>query len=277
MKRLFLLLMVCLGLVAVGVFASSEAAVGRGATVVRVSPAVVELDPGESTTVEVWVDNVEDLAGFAVEIHFDPDLVLASDLVLGSFLDYGGFIITKVDNNLGTLSYDFAQTGFDNIQSGSDVLFSFKLTTKNVPGAFQLEIINSDLVGVEGINHFPINHTVEHGSVRIIGAVDDEYQLIINETLSVDAPGVLANDILPAGVDYQAELVEDIPPGEGMLDLFTDGSFTYDPPEDWVGTTSFTYRACHNDSCTEPATVTIHVGSDQDPDWQIFLPLVMRQ
>ena len=64
-------------------------AASQSDTVVRVSPAEVTLPPGKSQTIEIWVDDVEDLVGFAIEIHFDPAYLLVDPLGLqpGSFLD----------------------------------------------------------------------------------------------------------------------------------------------------------------------------------------------
>ncbi len=89
--------------------------------------------------------------------------------------------------------------------------------------------------------------------------VDDDYVMLMNKTLDVAAPGVLGNDTGPIGETLLADLVTDVPTGEGDLTLHTDGSFEYTPPEDWFGTTSFSYRACYGLICSDLATVTITV------------------
>jgi hypothetical protein len=113
-----------------------------------------------------------------------------------------------------------------------------------------------------------------HAFVPVV--VDDWYSTPINEILDVNPPGVLLNDILPKSITYTAELVDPLPEGEGTLEepVLQNGGFVYVPPEDWTGTTFFTYRACDGDDCTAPATVTIVVEPDKG-GIQVFLPLIM--
>ncbi len=73
-------------------------------------------------------------------------------------------------------------------------------------------------------------------------ADDDGYQVFKNTQLSVPVPlGVLGNDVDVDPGALTAAVVS--PPPVGSLVLAADGSFTYDPPTDFTGTTSFTYRA----------------------------------
>lgn len=71
-------------------------------------------------------------------------------------------------------------------------------------------------------------------------AVDEEYTTSAGSQLVVDAAnGVLANDSDPDGDDLTALSVRD--PANGVLDLASDGSFTYTPDADFIGTDSFQY------------------------------------
>ena len=87
-------------------------------------------------------------------------------------------------------------------------------------------------------------------------AVDDSYSVNEGETLSVPAPGVLANDMDPDG-DHLTAVLYSAPTG-GSLSLNADGSFTYTPNQ---GTTSdtFQYTASDGTAVSDPATVTITV------------------
>ncbi|HEY3484797.1 MAG TPA: putative Ig domain-containing protein, partial [Ilumatobacteraceae bacterium] len=58
-------------------------------------------------------------------------------------------------------------------------------------------------------------------------AVADAYEVRAGETLSVTAPGVLANDVDPDGLALRASLVTS--PTRGTLELRPNGSFTYAP------------------------------------------------
>ena len=89
-------------------------------------------------------------------------------------------------------------------------------------------------------------------------ALDDRYDMLVNTTLTVAAPGVLANDRDFTGGACLIALL-DTPPAVGTLNLGTDGSFTYSPPLNFLGQVTFTY---HTNDCalnSNVATVTINV------------------
>jgi|GEM_PF-6474414 len=94
-------------------------------------------------------------------------------------------------------------------------------------------------------------------------AVDDTYDTPEDTLLDVPAPGVLTNDT-DADLDpLTAIKVTD--PAHGILTLNEDGSFTYDPEEDWNGSDSFTYKANDAQIDSNTATVTIQVTEVDDP------------
>lgn len=119
-----------------------------------------------------------------------------------------------------------------------------------------------------------IIHRTAHSLVRTIATIvcvvipatalaaptaeDDIYTTGVDSTLSVDAPGVLANDDPAGGGPLTAELVD--PPVEGgFVELFADGSFEYSPPAGFAGEDVFTYRARDGETPSNVATVTIDV------------------
>ena len=92
---------------------------------------------------------------------------------------------------------------------------------------------------------------------------DDTYTVLEETTLTVDAPGVLANDVDSDGTGLTASLVSNTL--HGTLTLSADGSFTYRPTANFFGTDSFTYNAYDGTSySTTPATVTISVTNVND-------------
>ena len=96
-------------------------------------------------------------------------------------------------------------------------------------------------------------------------AQSDAYTVKKNGRLSVKAPGVLGNDTDPDGDPLTAVLVAG--PAQGTLVLNTDGSFTYTPPKQFTGMTSFTYRAGDGAALSDLATVTLavaHPGKGQE-------------
>jgi len=87
-------------------------------------------------------------------------------------------------------------------------------------------------------------------------AANDTYSTNANRTLTQSLPGVLANDTAPEGAT-QAQLVSG--PSNGTLTLNSNGSFTYAPMTNYVGSDSFTYKATDGVSSSNEATVTITV------------------
>ena len=88
-------------------------------------------------------------------------------------------------------------------------------------------------------------------------ANNDSHEASQDGTLSVPAPGPLANDIDPEDDALSAVMVSDV--SHGALALGDDGSFTYTPDAGFVGTDSFTYRAADGASRSGVATVEILV------------------
>ncbi|MHB0936827.1 MAG: Ig-like domain-containing protein [Armatimonadota bacterium] len=90
-------------------------------------------------------------------------------------------------------------------------------------------------------------------------AVDDVYSGQENDTLQVNAAGVLGNDTDPDG-DAITAVLEDAP-AHGALALNPDGGFTYTPDTDYYGDDVFTYRTTDGSKTSEPATVTLHIAN----------------
>ena len=107
----------------------------------------------------------------------------------------------------------------------------------------------SVLVNTTGVNDAPV-------------AVDDAYSTGEDTVLVVPAPGVLGNDGDADGDPLSAALVGG--PANGTLVLNADGSFTYAPNANFVGTDSFTYTASDGTATSNTATVTITVTAVND-------------
>jgi adhesin/invasin len=88
-------------------------------------------------------------------------------------------------------------------------------------------------------------------------ASPDQYTTAVGTTLTVNAPGVLANDSDPDGGTLTATVVDQ--PSNGTLTLSSDGSFSYTPSAAFSGQDTFTYQAGDGTDTSAPATVTITV------------------
>ncbi len=94
------------------------------------------------------------------------------------------------------------------------------------------------------------------------GALDDAYSMNEGSTLNVTAPGVLGNDIDVDGDPLTAVLESGV--SNGTLTLNADGSFIYEPAQNFNGVDSFTYKAYDGSSYSNAATVTITVNPIDD-------------
>ena len=84
----------------------------------------------------------------------------------------------------------------------------------------------------------------------------DAFSTPVNTPLSVAAPGVLGNDDSPSAAPLSAVLVAG--PDHGALTLRANGSFTYTPAANFLGSDAFTYRATNGQN-SNVATVTLTV------------------
>lgn len=94
-------------------------------------------------------------------------------------------------------------------------------------------------------------------------ASSEGYSTAAGVTLSVAAPGVLANDADPDGDPLTAVLASG--PAQGTLALGADGSFVYTPSAGFAGADAFTYRASDGLLASDPATVTVTVVAPNQP------------
>ena len=104
---------------------------------------------------------------------------------------------------------------------------------------------------------------------RSLRAEDDAYTIPMNQSRTIEAPGVLKNDAAGEG----ASAVQDTEPAHGSLNFHGDGSFTYTPARDNVGRDSFIYHIAAAGGVSDPAVVSFATTSGADLEVQkTFLP-----
>ncbi len=98
-------------------------------------------------------------------------------------------------------------------------------------------------------------------------ARDDNYSTNEDQTLTINAPGVMSNDNDPDGGTITVTVPQLTGPSNGTLTLNADGSFTYVPNPNYTGPDQFTYSICDNGtpSKCDTATVFITVLPVNDP------------
>ncbi len=151
------------------------------------------------------------------------------------------------------------------------VALAFQGTNINVYFDNALEISTNDSISPftsGGITldaaSYPTPDTMSVDSVVVttlpLAANNDSYSTAVNTTLTVGAPGVLANDV---GTGLTAALVSG--PADGILTFNGDGSFAYTPTNNFIGVDSFTYQASNGQTNSNIATVSIAV-TQEPPD-----------
>ncbi len=105
------------------------------------------------------------------------------------------------------------------------------------------------LITVTAINHAPQSS-------------DDHYSASEDQALTIDLPGVLANDIDPDGDTIQAILV--VAPLHGTVSLNANGNFVYTPAANFNGSDSFSYKSNDGALDSNVATVFIDVQAVND-------------
>ncbi len=124
-------------------------------------------------------------------------------------------------------------------------------------GEHEVEFTATDPAGNESICSFTIR--VQQLENMPPSATNDEYTTRKNTTLTINAPGVLANDSDPEGDALVSVLLQQ--PANGQVELHEDGSFIYVPNTGFTGEDSFVYFAA-DDSGDDEAIVTITVKDD---------------
>ncbi|MBF4601095.1 tandem-95 repeat protein [Frigoribacterium sp. VKM Ac-1396] len=92
-------------------------------------------------------------------------------------------------------------------------------------------------------------------------ASDDQATTASGTTLTVDAPGVLAND---AGTDLT--VTSNTQPANGTATVKADGSYAYTPAKGFSGTDTFQYTTTDGGGGTSTSTVTISVTPSSSDD-----------
>jgi uncharacterized repeat protein (TIGR01451 family) len=119
----------------------------------------------------------------------------------------------------------------------------------------------SDAAGVNFTDTIDPNTTLVPGSLRVSPlAFADSYNATKGIALSVNAPGVLANDTGTPAPNAQPIAAGATTQG-GTVTLNADGSFNYTPPAGFEGADTFNYTAANGLSPNDTATVTINVDA----------------
>ena len=138
-------------------------------TVVRVNPEQIDLQAGQTATIEIRVEDVTDLFGFAIWIKFNhlKIFITPDSTALGDFLESGLTPVNKIDNDVGFIQYEMTQSGNETpSKSGSGVLLTFEISLLEEVSESALMIDDILLTDRDGVE---IPCQVEHGTVKTPG------------------------------------------------------------------------------------------------------------
>ncbi len=142
-------------------------------TIVRFDPGAASVATGQTTTVNVRIDDVTDLKGVEFYITYDPAILEVQDanagqsgiqITLGSFLTPEFVVVNTVDSTLGKIDFSYMQTS--GAVSGSGVVASITFKGK-AAGTSTLAFSSSVKLADAGSN--PIAFTPQNGQVTVGG------------------------------------------------------------------------------------------------------------
>ncbi len=207
-------------------------------------------DAGNTTAEAVSITVLGSIPAYPDAYTVTEDSTLTVDAANG--------VLANDDTESGTLAvavYDLPSHG--TVTLGSNGSFTYT-PTANFSGTDTFSYQATNTTGEES-NVALVTITVVEANDAPIG-VDDSYTLAEDTTLTKTAStGVLANDTDPDDNDLSVTLVDQA--AHGTVTLASDGSFSYVPAANYVGTDSFTYTvsdgALQSSEITVSLTVTI--------------------
>ncbi|NMC52980.1 MAG: tandem-95 repeat protein [Chloroflexi bacterium] len=203
----------------------------------------------DSALVTLNINGAPDTTADSYETGEDEELIVSSPGVLSNDTDPETESLTAVlDQNV--------QHGTLNLSSNGSFTYT---PTSGYSGSDQFSYYAND--GHQNSPSTTVTITVTAANDAPV-AVDDAHSTTEDTLLTVTAPGVLTNDTDLDGDTLSAILVDDA--AHGTLALSSNGSFTYDPDDNFTGSDSFTYTANDGTANSTPATVTITVTAAND-------------
>jgi VCBS repeat-containing protein len=159
------------------------------------------------------------------------------------------------DGRIDSRSWTFGDDGSDDEQNPAHDYAA--------AGTYTVALTVTDDDGATGSTSQPVTVTAPPAPNQPPQAQGDAYTTDEDAPLTVNAPGVLANDTDPEGNTLSA--VNPGSPSHGTLALASNGSFLYTPNADYSGSDSFTYQASDGSALSGQAVVNITVNPVNDP------------
>ncbi len=190
-------------------FSPPPAAQVESSAVIRIAPSTQQVNAGDATVIEIWVDDVIDLMGVDIELQFNPAILQVQDFDTGKEgiqIEPGYFLLpdfvvnNSADNQTGVINYAISQLDPTVPASGSGLLA--KTTFLPVaPGASSLDFIKTQLV-------ITINDTAQE-----ITVTPQAGQIIVDPTNGLPTPtSVSSATVAPTATPIESPTATVPPP-----------------------------------------------------------------
>ena len=233
-----------------------------GQIAILTSPDLSSFSDGLLTiTAMQTLDNVESDRSPGLDLRFDTTLPP---------------MMTSVASNTAAVGLPYVYDA-ENAEEGS---LDFRYSLANPPSDMTIDANTGQVdwtpdASHVGSNSFDVLATDAAGNVRtqsisvevmagdFLSTTPDSYHVTEDETLTVDAvQGVLANDGGAMTGSLTASLVA--PPAHGTVNFASDGSFSYEPDDNFSGLDSFAYTVTDGEQDSLDTTVTLNVDPVND-------------
>ena len=156
------------GMVLAGVIVTTLAARGwaSGAAVSVDPPEAVILGTTGAGETDVRVQEVEDLYGYQLELHYDPAIVSAESIKLGPFISPDWVLNQEIDNTTGVIALAVSQRHATPPRDGEGRLAQVSWRGQS-PGTSPLTLLGVKLAEPGGVQ-IPVD--VESGSIEVLPA-----------------------------------------------------------------------------------------------------------
>jgi len=151
---------IVLGVILCLLLAALPAAAQEQPAVVRSDRAVIELAPGQTTTVSVVLTEAREVYGIDVRAAFDPQLVEVVDadparegvqFTPGTFPQPDFLVRNEADNQAGTLRYAITQVNPTEPANGTGVIFTLQLRARADSGTGSFAVTTVEMSDRDGI------------------------------------------------------------------------------------------------------------------------------
>jgi uncharacterized repeat protein (TIGR01451 family) len=204
-------------------------------------------------------------AAYSVTLDRFVDTLPAGFVYVPNSSTFGGAPILEPTNAGGVLTWSQGNTYIVPAGARSDFVFQAIVPGVASPTYFTNSCagyVQNFQIGTTLANNAPATETVRALIAPIAGSVTNTTALE-NQTLTVSAPGVLANTVEPNG--FTPSVISNSQPANGSATVNTDGSYTYMPAPFFWGWDSFTFTLTNGNSRVSTGTNYVYVNPVNQP------------